>query len=86
MLETVPPSVKSDMHGADVCNPRIVSLLSVEANGLACGATARSLSRQGVSWSAVAKEFNRRPVPSPPPGKGRWTGPKLQALVDEPAP
>lgn len=64
----------------------IAALLSEEGYKLACCAEARRMSREGMSWRAVAKEFNRRAVPLPAPAKGKWTGPKLEALMQERGP
>jgi hypothetical protein len=62
---------------------RSASLLSEEDYRLACRAEARRMSGQGLSWTAVAREFNSRAIPLPAPAKGKWSGPKLRALVSE---
>jgi hypothetical protein len=55
-------------------------LLSDRGYKLASRAEAVILRDEGMSWPKIAKEFNQRSLPAP--DKGKWTGPKLRALVE----
>jgi hypothetical protein len=58
-------------------------MLSERAYKLACRAEVTSLRKEGLSWPKVAKSFNDRSLPLPKPGRGKWSGPKLQALLED---
>jgi hypothetical protein len=59
------------------------NLLPPGSYRLACRAEAMILhEEQGLSWTAIAKVFNARGLPRPRPDKGKWTGPKVKALLD----
>jgi hypothetical protein len=57
-------------------------LLSENGYKLACCAEIKLLLGEGFSWPKVAKVLNARAVPRPRPGKGKWTGPKVKALLE----
>jgi hypothetical protein len=57
-------------------------LLSENGYKLACCAEIKRLLGEGFSWPKVAKVLNARTVPRPRPGRGKWTGPKVKALMD----
>jgi hypothetical protein len=57
-------------------------LLSENGYKLACCAEIKRLLGEGLSWLKIAKVFNARALPRPRPDKGKWTGPKVKALMD----
>jgi hypothetical protein len=61
----------------------VPNMLSERAYKLACRAEVRSLRKEGLSWPKIAKSFNQRSLPLPKPGRGKWSGPRLRALLED---
>jgi hypothetical protein len=58
-------------------------MISERSYWLACRAEVTVLRKQGLSWPKVARAFNARALPLPKPGKGKRSGPKLRALMEQ---